>query len=170
MGYRLPDRRAQIFDIATKSDILVDNGTITRISIPCFYHRGKRPPVRHSRMMHDHVGWPSPDSPDRSCQLPVPTRPCPPLPEEIDLPGEGYESIEIAFHDAPEGLSATGVIDRNIVRITLTAMCEAASSIDIDVPYSVYAIGTAPASYGGVSLRDVVMKGTLHIAAGPLES
>lgn len=169
MGYRLPDRRAQIFDVATKSDILVDNGTITRISIPCFYHRGRRPP-RHDRMMHDHVGWPSPDSPDRSCQVPVPTRPCPPLPEEIDLPGEGYDTIEIAFHDAPDGLSAVGVIDRNLVRITLTAMCESAATEDQDVPYSVYAIGTAPARYGGVELRDVVMKGMLHIVAGPIDT
>ena len=69
MTYRLPDkppkRRRHLVDVATPSVICVDNGSISRIEIPCDYIH----PACHDRMLHDHLGWPEPRRHDRSCQL-----------------------------------------------------------------------------------------------------
>lgn len=166
MGYRLPDRRPdwckkQIGDIARQSIISVDNGSISRFSIPSFYGE------HHDRKLHDHLGWPYPGHPDHSCQLPPG---CEFVLNEIDLPGEGYTSIEVAMTDPPDGLVFTGTIDYNVVSLTITAMCESATSDDIDVPFCVYATGTIENDYDeeNVQLRDVVTKGILHIVAGPI--
>lgn len=168
MGYRMPDDREHrphrhIDDMAGQSVISVDNGSISRITIPCFYVHD----IPHSRKRHDHRGWPTPDRTDHSCQLP-------PRHEriiemtEIDLPGEGYDSIEAGLADAPDGLSITGTIEHNIVMLSVVAMCEAATKEDLDVPFSVYATGEVGTPDGKVQLRDVVTKGILHVCAGPI--
>lgn len=75
MSYRINERprkpkTRQAQALTTPSDIFVVNGTTTRIAIPCFYHEIRRalPAVLHDRMIHDHIGWPTPDSPDHVCQ------------------------------------------------------------------------------------------------------
>lgn len=179
MAYRLPDKRRHlIVDRASESVIVVDNGTITRVSIPCMYSILRHPHRCHDRVAHDHAGWPSPDSLDDSCQIPderrhhghhghhgkvMEVR-------EIDLVGEGYESIEVALHEPPEGLTVTGEIDGSIVRITIVAMCSDASIENMDVPFSVYAIGsTTTDDDREIQLRDVITKGILRVVAGPIE-
>lgn len=145
-------------------------------------------------MVHDHFGWPSPDNADKSCQLP-PTR-CRWLPvvEGIDLEGEGYSSILVSMTDPPDGLSFSGAIDGNVVKLTITSLCEDAVEKDLDIPFCVYALsenapvvsdeteqetsGTSENDPNAPSiddvvrttptLRDIVIKGTLHIVAGPI--
>lgn len=55
---------------ASPTKIFIDNGGTADIAWPCFYLKVPRPiPAQpHSRLLHDHLGWPSPDRPDRSCQ------------------------------------------------------------------------------------------------------
>lgn len=166
MGYRLPDERSvdhreRINDTARQTVISVDNGTINLISIPSFYHE------HHDRKLHDHLGWPYPGHPDRSCQLPAG---CEFVLNEIDLEGEGYDSVEVSMIDPPDGLVFTGSINANTICLNITAMCESVESDDVDVTFSVYVTGTIDNDYGeeDVPLRDVVIKGTLHIVAGPI--
>ena len=171
MGYRLPDHRpdkkGHIIDLSRQSFIAIDNGAISRISIPCFYRKD----IFHDRMRHDHFGWPYPGHPDDSCQL---------LPEcskaivlnEIDLSGEGYDSIVVSFLDPPDGLTANGSIDHDTIRVTFISMCPSAKENDIDVQFSIYATGTIGEEYEDeetIQLRDVVTKGILHIVAGSID-
>lgn len=170
MGYRLPEKRNGfrpchanfLDDTASKTMLAMDNGTISYIAIPCFYGE------RHDRMAHDHFGWPSPDSPDRSCQLPPG---CEYAVDPIDLELEGYDSVVASMIDAPEGLSMTGTIDYGFVNLKISAMCPTLVDEDADVKFCVYVTGDANGyPYGeSVELRDVVLKGILHIVAGPIE-
>lgn len=166
MDYRLPDernldRRKHINDTARQTVISIDNGTINRISIPSFFRE------HHDKDLHDHLGWPHPGHPDRSCQLPSG---CEFVLNEIDLPGNGYDAIEISMIDPPEGLSFTGSIDYNVVTFNIVAMCQDAIANDLDITFAAYATGTIDNDYDDedVQLRDVVTKGTLHIVAGPI--
>lgn len=178
MAYRLPDKRRHfIVDKASESVIVVDNGTISRVSIPCTYGPPHCHPPKHDRKMHDHTGWPSPDNPDDSCQIPDEHRHCRCFDQvlvinEIDLAEEGYESVEISMLDQPDGLTVTGEIDYNVVRITIVSMCEAANEENVDVPFSIYVIGSKTVEDGETTktlqLRDVVTKGILRIVAGPI--
>lgn len=162
MSYRLPEDREQhhhyrhIVNEATESLLVIDNGTISRISIPCVYEQ-----LGHHKMWHDHVGWPSVDRPDNSCQLP-PGYDRALVIHEINLPEEGYQSVEVAMLNPPSGLSMTGFIDYDTIKLTISALCQSAKEEDVDVKFSVYAIG----SKDGNQLRDVVTKGILHINAG----
>lgn len=152
MTYRLPprpERRAHIRATATQSVICVDNDTISKIDIPCFY-RNDRVYTWIDMLARDHAGWPSPDKPDRSFQ--------PNFHDEIDLVAEGYDSASMEFLDPPEGLSATGEIDENIIKVTIDVSCESAVTEDVDVTFSIYVTGDG--------LRSLVTKGTLHIVAG----
>ena len=157
MGYRLQeptDDRLHMIDTARQSVIHVDNGTISRVAIPCHY--GSLAPLTPLEVMViDHVGWPSPDHPDDSCQPSWQL-----MNSGIDLESEGYDSVEVAFTDAPTGLTATGEIDLDIVRLTISALCESAISEDEEVEFAVFLEGD--------NMRDVVTKGTIHIVAGPL--
>lgn len=170
MGYRLPDqkpcKRSHIIDLSRQSFIAIDNGTISRISIPCFYRKN----VFHDRMKHDHLGWPYPGHPDDSCQLPSECSKAIVL-NGIDLPGEGYDSVVVSFLDPPDGLTASGSIDQDVIRITFISMCSSAEENDIDVQFSIYATGTIGEDYEDeetIQLRDVVTKGVLHIVAGSI--
>lgn len=171
MGYRLPDNCRHspykcLHDTATQSIINIDNGSISRISIPCFYSYEHH----HDKNKHDHFGWPSPGHRDKSCQLP-PGYDHVLVLKEIDLPAEGYTSIEVSLLDPPDGLEFTGMIEYDSIRLTITSMCPSAENEDIEVKFSVFAVGNSD-FYGDyeepVELRDIVTKGILHIVAGPI--
>lgn len=169
MTYRLPnhppERRRHLFDVATPVDIYVDNGTIARVEIPCSYVSH----FCHDRKFHDHIGWPSPDHPDGSCQIPSEMTKVV-MVNEINLPDEGYNDIDISFVDAPDGLIAEGSIDVDVVWLTFSPVCASAVTSDVDVTFAAYATGLGMDNDGNmtVPLRDVVAKGKLHIVAGPL--
>jgi len=169
MSYRLPEQREHFYDVASQSSISVDNGTISRITIPCLYNIREIQNRKH-RMIHDHLGWPSPDHPDSSCQLP-PEHDFVIITDEVNLIGEGYTDIEIGLDDPPDGLVMTGdIYDYSNVVITINSMCEDAVKQDVVVPFSVFAIGVAyPDGETETELRDIVTKGTLRIVAGPTE-
>ncbi len=167
MGYRvpdtMPDMRLHLHDAATQSLVTIDNGTISRIVIPCHYAHEEF----HDVMEHDHVGWPSPDSPDASCQI-QPRRDRVLVLEAIDLPGEGYTAVEVAFVDPPSGLHGEGMVGDGYVAVLFEAMCEDLMTEDADVQFSVFALGSYEyLDEETVSMRDVVIKGTLHIVGGP---
>lgn len=166
MSYRLPQkadikRMKHIRDTARQSVIFMDNGTISRISIPTFYKE------YHDKMLHDHIGWPSPDNIDNSCQL-FPG--CDSVGRMINLSEEGYKTIKVSFVNPPQGLTASGSIDVNFVNVEFSAMCNNAITEDLEVKFSIYALGNTPSYPGEVSsqLRDVITKGILHIVAGPI--
>lgn len=176
MPYRTPppDDRAHIVDLARHSEIVVDNGTVTRISIPCSYGREHHvhDPRRH-RMAHDHLGWPSPDHPDESCQLPS-TRPFNHVTlDPIDLEGEGYSYVDVGMVAPPDGLTFEGYIDYDTIELVVNTHCPDAQTESWDVPYAVYVGGMTVDERDNeteVELRDVVTKGVLHIVKGPYET
>lgn len=75
MAYReLPHKHKpktrDVQGLTTPGRILVINGSHKNMAFPCWYTIA-RPPVRthpHSRLKHDHCGWPDPKRPDNSCQ------------------------------------------------------------------------------------------------------
>ena len=187
MGYRIkehkdhkPHRTMQ--DTATPSGLYVQNGTMARLAIPCWYYVVD-PPVRmhhHDRMHHDHIGWPSPNHPDHICQdwdfvhsccsHNIHKHVCDHCHMFIDmnkffpihLEEEGYTSVDVAFVNPPVGLKASGVIDDYMVRLYIEPMCSDAVEKNIDVPYTVFVNGTMNKR----KVRDVVAKGILHILSG----
>lgn len=175
MGYRMNDRHDryvdEIDDLATQSIIMVDNGTISRISILCFYGRHDVP-IPHDGFVtrHDHLGWPSPDSIDRSYQPPMPPAYGKVIVVNgIDLAGEGYDTVEVALHEPPSGLTATGELDGSTVRLTIVTMCNDAVTEDVVVPFCVYATGEHEEDDNTTTqLRDVVTKGIIRVVAGPI--
>lgn len=157
MGYRLPphpDDRVHYDAMATESTISVDNGTITRVAIPCFYSHGHII-ARHYMMCVDHAGWPSPDHPDTSWQTyGIPD-------DSIHLEDEGYTDVEMIFaSDVPDGIVVTGSLDDNIIRLVIEVECQDALTEDVDASFSLHIVGE--------QLNNTVTKGILHIAAGPL--
>lgn len=75
MGYRQikkekprPNRTA--VDIVTPSRFVLHNGGTGHFAHPCWYEEIKMPKrtKHHNRLIHDKVGWPTPERPDRSCQ------------------------------------------------------------------------------------------------------
>lgn len=166
MGYRLPAKREHrhgvfLNDTANDSLVKIDNGTISYISIPCYSHEW------HDRKMHDHLGWPSPGHPDQSCQLPPG---CEFARVPINLEEEGYDSVQISMIDPPEGFSIEGSFDYGAVDLKITAMCESLVEEDAEFKFCVYAIGDFSSHFdeAAIPVRDVVMKGTMHIVAGPI--
>nr|DAQ90945.1 MAG TPA: hypothetical protein [Caudoviricetes sp.] len=75
MGYRqlkppAHHHRRDMDNKATPGRIFLEAGTVAKFSIPCWY-RMVGWPIQvhgHNRDFHDWLGWPSPDSPDHSCQ------------------------------------------------------------------------------------------------------
>lgn len=189
MAYRRIERERPIKrvlqDMTTRNLTLVQNGATAYIAIPCWYQEIRHPQHTHvhDREWHDHVGWPTPDEPDRSSQASYAiaknlyayqydydnegwTHPGRYLDlstmHPIHLVKEGYTGVEIAFVNAPEGLKAEGWLDEKddwVVRFLINPMCEAAITEDVDVSYTVFVIGE--------KRRDIAAKGTLRILAGP---
>lgn len=162
MSYRLPtappefrEPSVPMFDIARHSYISVDNGTISRINIPCFYARRF---TRRDRMIWDHMGWPSPDNPDRSDYAQVLAI------RDVDLETEGYESVIVSLSStAPSGLTMSGTLDYNHIVLTISALCNSITSDDVEVPFAIYVSGE---NEEAGQLRDLVTKGILRIVAG----
>ena len=136
-------RHRTVENLTTPGTIYVANGSIAVFAFPCYYQE-IHPPIRahhHCKDWHDHVGRPSPNHPDHSCQ---------PAHEfaswwtgmhEIDpiypdyhhhpahwrrhlrhyldmrslipihLTEEGYTEIEVTIKDKPEGITVRGWID-----------------------------------------------------------
>lgn len=67
---RPPRKTRTMQDTITPGQVVVHNGTTASLAIPCFYQEMHRPvpAVPHDRMLHDMLGWPTPDHPDHSCQ------------------------------------------------------------------------------------------------------
>ena len=124
--------------------------------------------LHHDRMMHDHLGWPEPRRKDDSCQL-YPGYDYVYTLKEIDLPGEGYDTIEVVIaDDAPDGIEFVGAISNNVIHLTIKCMCQDATMTDVETKFSVYAIGTDAITEDNdpIEYRDMVTKGTLRIQAG----
>ena len=132
-------------DTATPAKVFVHNGTTADLAIPCWYQE-IHPPVRmksHDRPYHDHIGWPAPGQPDRSCQLfepfeagfsPEPRYTYmgghPPVRKLVDMSrvypihltseDEGYGKARVSFIGDHDGITATASIDADqdwIVRV-----------------------------------------------------
>ena len=138
-----PPRRT-MQDTATPSRVYAHNGTTADLAIPCWYQEVHHP-VRmhhHDRHFHDHLGWPRPGHPERTCQLyepfeagwPEPPHTVmgghPPVRKLLDMTTvspihllseyEGYTSARVAFIGEHEGITATPEIDEHedwIVRV-----------------------------------------------------
>ena len=67
MAYRLEQISPQKPDDRFKK-IQVTNGTISTFSFPCYYFEVTDAELVHSYHYHDHVGWPAPGYPGKSCQ------------------------------------------------------------------------------------------------------
>lgn len=172
MSYRLPEERSDVFprrhdphsraaDFSRHSYLAVDNGTISRISIPCVYGR---PFTRYDKLAFDHFGWPSPGHRDRSNYGKILAI------HQIDLPAEGYDEVIVVMPDAPSGLTVTGEINYDVINLTITAICPAAAKQDVDVDFAIYVTGNTSGHTVWdeeiTPLRDLVTKGTLRIYAG----
>ena len=145
-GYRIDaprPRRASrsMQDTVTPGTIFVHQGTTAHMALPCFYQEMRRPlPARpHDRMLHDTLGWPTPEHPDHVCQdwdfdhgccrLTPHTRFCPPSCERfvdlgrlypIHLTEEGYDGVEV--EQQTELVTVTGSIDEKqdwVVRLVI---------------------------------------------------
>lgn len=75
MGYRNdcePHHHVErtIDKTTTPGTFYIVNGQEARLAFPCWYNEVEPPMYawHHCRDLHDHVGWPSPDHPDSSCQ------------------------------------------------------------------------------------------------------
>lgn len=194
MAYRKIERerpiRRVLQDMTTRNRTMVQNGATAYLAVPCWYHEVRRPQHTHlhDREWHDHIGWPDPRNPDRSCQgaylLNKGMVPYRYLDDRegwvhpgrylnmsdmapIHLLAEGYDEVEVAFDDPPAGLSGSGRLDPEsdwVVRFLIHPMCEAAVKEDVEVPYAVFVKGNVD----GRPRRDVVARGTLRILAGPI--
>lgn len=190
MAYRKIEKEKPIKrvfqDITTQNVTLVQNGATAYLAVPCWYMEVRQPErvSPHDRDWHDHIGWPNPDRPDCSCQNAYHVTPY--LYSHIEegwehigryldmshmfpihLLEEGYNSVEVAFTNAPEGLTSSGYISDNddwVVRFMIHPMCEAAIEDDYETSYTVFVTGTID----GKPRRDIVAKGTLKILAGPI--
>lgn len=192
MGYRIKEHkpkppRRDVQGTTSPSTVFVQNGTTFEYAIPCWYLIAEEP-VRahcHSRQHHDHVGWPSPTKPDHICQDWELAHSCHAHDsghhhhdhchryldmeklKPIHLSDEGYESVDVAFDDAPDGLTATGYIDEDrdwVVRVTIDAMVADAIDKRIEIPYTVFVSGKVMEHYR----RDAVSRGTMVILPGPI--
>lgn len=191
MGYRIGERkpkepRRTVQGAASPSKVYMQNGATLDFAIPCWYIEAERPrPAHHhSRMHHDHVGWPAPDHPDHSCQDWDFAHSCCSFDDgkrrkdicrryldmglvtPIHLSEEGYDAISIAFADAPSGLTAHGSIDAEedwVIRVLFSAKVEEAVKDRVEVPYTIFAKGTVL----GKEACDVVASGNLVVLPGP---
>ena len=129
-GPRPRPKQRSMQDTATPGTVFVHQGTTAHLAIPCFYQEAHAPvhAVPHDRMLHDTLGWPTPERPDHSCQewdfdrhccrRTPHLKFCPPSCERfvdlgrlfpIHLTEEGYDGVEV---EQQTGLvTVTGRID-----------------------------------------------------------
>jgi hypothetical protein len=147
MSYRVDiderpkEKRRTAQATVTPAKVFLVNGARSVIAFPCYYFtpRPLTKPHIHSVDHHDHVGWPSPNHPDHSCQEPIfhvkhgrqkgymstggyympGHKVVQPHEHYLDmsrldpihLKKEGYKNVQVKVHDWPEGLNAWGSID-----------------------------------------------------------
>lgn len=117
-------------DTATPGTVFVHQGTTAHLAIPCFYQESFFPVHAHphDRVLHDMLGWPTPEHPDHVCQewdfdrhhcrRTPHMKFCPPFCERfvdlgrlfpIHLTEEGYDGVEV--EQQTELVTVTGRID-----------------------------------------------------------
>lgn len=82
-----------------------------------------------------------------------------------------YDRIVVRLADTVTGLTFTGIIENDIIKLTISAFCESAIDDDVKVRFAVYAVGDGltEGTSDTLAVSDVVTKGTLRIVAGPIE-
>lgn len=183
MGYRIgepkprPPRR-DVQDVATPMKIYVHNYCTARIAIPCWYDEvvAPTPACLHDRMMHDHLGWPSPNHPDRVCQdwdFVAPPRPgrltfaynmgrvSP-----IHLTEEGYTTVEVRCGTSDSGdVVVSGFIDPDddwVVRVNLQPKF-ARTEEPVELDFSAYVVNESENRTDLVCLATLVVLPALGV-------
>ena len=189
MGYRIgerhkPHQRRTLEATACPATVFVENGATADMAFPCWYQEVHRPERvhPHSRSWHDHIGWPSPSSPDRICQRwdfasncctkghSKCHRECKDLLDlslffPIHLTEEGYTKAEVVFSGRPEGVEGEASIDERsdwIVRVLFRAETEDALTDPIEVPYKIRVLRSD-------GRKHIVTKGVLVVMPGPYD-
>lgn len=194
MGYRMappppPKNRRTFQDTATPSRVYAHNGTTVALAIPCWYQEVHWP-IRmqpHNRPLHDHMGWPNPGFPDRSCQLYEPFEAgYPPEPPHTTMGGrppvrklldmtkvfpihlsseyEGYNAVRVSFIDDHDGITASAEIDSEqdwIVRVNFEIKDKNAYEEPQTYRFTVFA--DAPAKDRFPKRSDIVCLGELIV-------
>jgi hypothetical protein len=141
MSYREHEeshRHSEICGVPSQTRIHLLNGTAIEIVIPCSY------------------------------VIPAVSESAEETYEPIHLTAEGYEDPEVAFADAPEGLTGLAWIDEDDdskVHCVFSAQCPGAISVDIECETSVLITKTTGAH--GVRTH-CVLRGLLKIEDSPL--
>ena len=163
MGYRKPDHRPPKMEATnTPTEVFVNNWATTSLAFPCWYVSDPEHPHHECccRDHHDHIGWPNPDSPDDSCQIPhIHTNHHHHLAEltPIHLHEEGYVQVLVSV-GGDHLIDAYGWIDSKcdwIVRVSLTPEAEDLVEPSV-VPMTVYIVHENGS-------REVLANSTLHI-------
>ena len=164
MSYRFDDRPPKPEDHLPKFD--VRHGAIMRLAFGVYYTK------LHNRWFHRHKGWPSPDHPDRICQVGWPysyvsgTRgKYAFLNDPIDLIEEGYTKARVKFEDpnASDYLTAQAWIDTetpNIVRMSVKSNGEVFSDKPKDFRFTLFI------SNPGDTAVDAVCHGMITVLPG----
>lgn len=167
------EHRGRAIDHSTSTDIILDNGVVSRIAFPCYYayYKGGIPIHEVPRVGNivDHFGWPEPKRIDRSCQ-PIGLQV-----EPIHLRNEGYTSVKMVMPDeASDCVHVSSIIDDNVIRLTIRVECEDAIEDKVEFPYSLYITGTYSytTDYAAVPIAasDLVTKGVIRILPARLYS
>lgn len=140
MGYRFDDNPPKPEDHLHRFPIR--NGATARIAFACYYLQG------HNPKMHDHIGWPNPDSPDHICQIQSNFKLYGLNEKTIDfqdihLIDEGYTDAAIKFDDQDNAqyVDASAWIDPNddnIVRIKVDTNFPVFEDKPIDMRFTVF--------------------------------
>lgn len=163
MGYRMndipKDIPQRVFDVR--------NGATLKVAFACYYY------IDHDTKLHDHLGWPNPDSPDNICQQVI--EPAPWIPkhiqveprslEPIHLVEEGYDSIVVEIED--EEIAEVSTINASIdteedhvIRINITVNLPTFSDKPKTTGITVFAVK------GSSGIRDAVCHGLMKVLPG----
>lgn len=160
------EHRSHAIDHSTSTDIIIDNGVVSRIAFPCYYayYKGGIPvhEIPIAGMTVDHFGWPEPRRIDHSCQ-PIGLQV-----EPIDLLGEGYSSVKLVLPDSVyDWIDVSSFIDDNVIRLIIKAECPDAVEEEVEVPYWLYITGTytynTDYTVTPIAASDLVTKGVIKI-------
>ena len=187
MGYRFehkppvkPDDTLPVFEVY--------NGAPMTWSFPCFYFEVEKPLDWHDYKLHDHIGWPNPDSFDQICQA-VPDYYEPFSPNAVWKYFDMDKAIKIHLlsdyeNYQPAGSVVFDTVDRNGDTIDLTGVSAQLSIrqapedwiVDIEFDPSIAAFADKPKeflfnSYVKSGDRiDLFLRGKLAVLPGPASS
>lgn len=172
-----------VVDTATPMTWYIKNGATANFAFPCFYQEIHHPKhvSLHSRRLHDHYGWPSPNHADHICQPgelvmemlhsddtcnPCDIRSLIDMSKliPIHLIEEGYTSAVVSFADTIPGLNVSkvwiDVDDDWIVRAIISAEVPDAVKKKIRTGFQVQVRRT---DENDIEIRDIVCDGVLVI-------